>query len=131
MKRALKKAMQQRPGAPQFAREGVRLLDLAEDFRLANDYGIQPAHDLEKMPHTFFPFVSIESAAILAGRRFSPRQTMRDLFRGDDVRRCRIKFHTIARPESPLRRNHSSYATIPAVAWTSTARASSRWPCDG
>src|SRR5262249_42411836 len=97
MKGALKKTMQQRPNAPRFTRERVRLLDLAEDFRLANDYGIQPADDPEKMLHTFLPFVSIEPAAILAGRRFSSRQTMRDLFRGDDVTRCRIKFDTIAR----------------------------------
>src|SRR5262249_34269766 len=27
---------------------------------------------------------------------FSPYQTMRDLFRGYDVTRCRIKFHAIA-----------------------------------
>src|SRR5206468_3730445 len=92
-----KKTMQQRPGVPRIARERVRLLDLAEDFRLANDYGIQPAHDSEKMPHTFLPFVPIEAAAILAGRRFTPRQTMRDLLRGDSVTRCRIKFHAIAR----------------------------------
>src|SRR5215467_6904817 len=97
MKGALKKTMQQRPGTPRFARERVSLLYLAEDFRLANDYGIQPAHDPEKMPHTFLPFVPIKPAAILAGRRFSPRETMRDLFRGDDVTRYRIKFHAIAR----------------------------------
>src|SRR6516162_3097614 len=97
MKGALKKTMQQRPGAPRFARERVRLLDLAKDFSLANDYGIQPAHDSEKMPHTFLPFVPIEPAAILDGRRFSPLQTMCDLFCGDCVTRCRIKFHAIAR----------------------------------
>src|SRR5439155_18461025 len=97
MKGALKKTMQQRPGAPRFARERVRLLDLADDLRLANDYGIQPAHHPEKMPHAFLPFVPIKPAAILAGWRFSPRQTMRDLFGGDGVTRCRIKFHAIAR----------------------------------
>src|SRR5262249_49777910 len=99
MKGALKKTMQQRPGAPRFARKRVRLLYLAEDFRLANDYGIQPAHDPEKMLHTFLPFVPIKPAAILTGRRFSPRQTMRNLFGGDDVTRCRIKFHAIASPQ--------------------------------
>src|SRR5216110_2629162 len=97
MKGALKKTMQQRTGASRFARERVRLLDLAEDFRLANDYGIQSAHDSEKMPHTFLRFVPIKPAAILARRRPSPRQTMRDVFRSDGVTRCRIKFHAIAR----------------------------------
>src|SRR5262249_16608333 len=96
MKGALKKTMQQRPGAPRFARERVRLLDLPEYFRLANDDGIQPAHDPEKMPHTFLPFVPIKPAAILAVRRFSPYQTIPDLFRGYDVTRCPIKFHAIA-----------------------------------
>src|SRR5215467_11604827 len=97
MKGALKQTMQQGPGAPRFTRECVRLLDLAEDFRLANDYGIQPADDSEKMPHTFLAFVPIELGAIIAGQRFSLRQTMRDLFCGDGVTRCRVKFHPIAR----------------------------------
>src|SRR5262249_28736887 len=91
----------QRSGATRFARERVRPLDLAEDFRLAYDYGIQPADDPEKMPHTFLSFVPIKPAAILAGRRFSPCQTMRDLFRGDNVTRYRIKFHAIARGQHP------------------------------
>src|SRR5438477_12450831 len=97
MKGALKKTMQQRTGASRFARERVRLLDLAEDFRLANDYKIQPAHDSEKMPHTFLSFVPIEPAAILAGRRFSPRKSMRDLLRGECVPRCSIMIHAISR----------------------------------
>src|SRR5215831_3288174 len=97
LKGALKKTMQQRPGAPRFARERIGLLHLAEDFRLANDYGIQPAHDSEKMPHTFVPFVPIEPAAIFAGRRFCPRQTMRDLFRRDGFTRYAINLHAIAR----------------------------------
>src|SRR5947208_14485512 len=105
MKGALKKTMQQRPGVPRIARERVRLLDLAEDFRLANDYRIQPAHDSEKMPHTFLSFVPIEPAAILAGRRFSPRQTMRDLLRGDGVTRPHKVPRDYTSPASPPRRN--------------------------
>src|SRR5262249_46276868 len=97
MKGPLKKTMQQRPGAPRFARERVRFLDLAEDFRFAHDYGIQAAHDSEKMPHTLLSLVAIEPAAILAGRDFSPGQTMRDLFRGDGITRGRIKYYAIAR----------------------------------
>src|SRR5215467_1855924 len=107
MKGALKKTMQQRPDAPRFARERVRLLYLAEYFRLVNDDGIQPAHDPEKMLHTFLSFVPIKLAAILAERRFSPPHTMRNLFRGYDVTRCRIKFHAIA-----SRQHHRLGATI-------------------
>src|SRR6266567_2464445 len=96
-KGALKKTMQQWPGAPRFARERVRLLHLAEDFSLANDHGIQPAHYPEEMPHAFVPFVPIEPAGILSVLRASRSQTMRDLFCCDDLTRCGINFHAIAR----------------------------------
>src|SRR5439155_7298757 len=89
-KGALKKTMKQRPGAPRFARERVRLFHLAEDFRLTNDHGIQPAHHLEKMPHTFLTFVPIEPGTIFGELRSSTRQTMRDLFRRDGLTCCGI-----------------------------------------